>query len=79
MGANSNEFLLMRMEEEEGTLYVPTLSKKEIKAKAEAEASRIIEENELYIDDVLVDATRVNEYLTNFIKTLRSGIDENEV
>jgi hypothetical protein len=28
---------------------------------------------------VLVDATRVNEYLTNFIKTLRSGIDENEV
>jgi len=78
MGASSREFLMMRMEEESGDLYVPALPKKEIKEKAEKDAKVLIEENKVYLDDVLVDATRVNEYLSTFIKTLRSEIVESE-
>lgn len=74
MGANSREFLLMRMEEETGELYVPSMPKKEIQEKAKQDAQDVINGGNVYIDDVLVDATRINEYLSVFIRELRDNI-----
>jgi hypothetical protein len=76
MGANSREFLLMRMQEESGQLYVPIISKDDIKDKAEQDAITIMNEGDFYADEVLVDAVRISDYLTTFIRTLRDNIDE---
>src|SRR6056300_59333 len=75
MSAASNEFLMMRMEEQSGELYVPALPKKEIKEKAIQDAKNIMDSGDVYIDDVLVDATRVSEYLSTLIKELRKEIE----
>ena len=78
MGANSREFLLMRANEESGQLYVPAMPKKDIKAKAEEDAKTIVNEGNVYADEVLIDATRISEYLTTFIRTLRDNMDEEQ-
>jgi hypothetical protein len=76
MGANSREFLLMRANEESGQLYVPIISKDDIKEKAERDALTIMNEGDFYADEVLVDAVRISDYLTTFIRTLRDNINE---
>jgi hypothetical protein len=78
MGSASREFLLMRANEESGQLYVPAMPKKDIKAKAEEDAKTIINEGDFYADEVLIDATRISEYLTTFIRTLRDNMDEEQ-
>lgn len=78
MGASGKEFLLMRMEEESGQMYVPALPKKAIKEKAEMDAQEVIDGGELYVDEVLVDASRISEYLTEFTKQLRLKANTNE-
>jgi hypothetical protein len=74
MGVNSKEFLLMRAHEESGQLYVPSLPKKEIQAKAQQDAQNVIDGGDAYLDEVLVDAVRISEYLTVFIRALRDNI-----
>jgi hypothetical protein len=75
MGASSREFLMMRMEEETGALYVPTLSKKEIKAKAVEDAKALMDSGESYIHDAVIDASRILEYLKPFVDELRKKVD----
>ena len=79
MGANAKEFLLMRMEEETGQMFVPVMTKKQIESKAEMDVLNICDEGELYLDDVLIDATRISHYLAAFTKVLRSKINSSEV
>jgi hypothetical protein len=74
MGANSREFLLMRANEESGQLYVPIISKDDIQVKAEKDAQNVIDGGDAYLDEVLVDAVRISEYLTVFIRALRDNI-----
>ena len=78
MGANAREFLLMRMEEESGQLYVPALPKKEIKAKAQTDAQALIDNGDAYIDEVLIDASRITEYLKEFTTQLREKANQSE-
>jgi hypothetical protein len=79
MGASAKEFLLMRMEEETGQMFVPVMTKKQIESKAEMDVLNICDEGELYLDDVLIDATRISHYLAAFTKVLRTKISASEV
>lgn len=78
MGASSREFLLMRQEEETGQLYVPTISKKEVKSKAEQDAQALIDAGNADVADAFVDATRIAEYLTTFVKALKIHVTPDE-
>ena len=78
MGASSREFLLMREEEETGQLYVPTISKKEVKSKAEIDAQALLDAGYADVADAFVDATRIAEYLTTFIGALKKHISIEE-
>ena len=78
MGASSRQFLLMREEEETGNLYVPTISKKEVKAKAEQDAQALIDAGYADVADAFVDATRIAEYLTTFVRVLKKHISPEE-
>ena len=78
MGASSREFLMMREEEETGQLYVPTLPKKEIKAKAKEDVKNIVDGGEVELANALIDSARVSEYITNFVKELKPHITEEE-
>ena len=76
MGASSREFLLMRMEEEEGRLYVPSIPKKEIVEKAKQDVQNIVDGGEVTLEDALMDSVRLEEYLKTFSKELKKHIDE---
>jgi len=76
MGASSREFLLMRMEEEEGRLYVPTLPKKEIIEKAKADVEAIVNGGEVTIEDAIMDSVRIEEYIKVFTKELKKHLSE---
>jgi hypothetical protein len=76
MGASSREFLLMRMEEEEGRLYVPSIPKKEIVEKAQQDVQNIVNGGEITLEDALMDSVRLEEYLKTFSKELKKHIDE---
>ena len=76
MGASKNEFLLMRMEEEEGRLYVPSIPKKEILEKAQQDVQNIVNGGEVTLEDALMDSVRLEEYLKTFSKELKKHIDE---
>ena len=78
MSSSSREFLMMREEEETGQLYVPSISKKEIKVKAKEDSDRLLDEGELDVAEVFTDATRVAEYLAEFIKNIKPSINESE-
>lgn len=75
MGASSREFLMMR-EDEHNQLYVPSLPKKEVKAKAKEDVQRILDEGNADLAEVMIDATRVTEYLTNVLSELRNHIGD---
>jgi len=75
MGASSREFLMMR-EDEHNQIYVPSLPKKEVKAKAKEDVIRLLDEGDTDLAEAMIDATRVAEYLTNFVKELRDHIGE---
>jgi hypothetical protein len=76
MGANSNEFLLMRMEEESGQMYVPSIPKKEIVSKAKADVKSMVDSGEVDIAEAVIDATRLSEYLKVFVSELRNHVGE---
>lgn len=78
MGASSKEFLLMREQEETGQLYVPTITKKEVKSKAEQDAKALIDAGNADVADAFVDATRITEYLTTFVGELKKHISPDE-
>lgn len=78
MGASSREFLMMREEETTGQLYVPTLPKKEVVEKAKKDVANILEGGEVELANAFVDATRISEYLTTFVKELKQHITEDE-
>ena len=78
MGASAREFLLMREDEVNGELYVPSLRKKEIKERAEIDVELLLDRGELDIANSFMDATRMNEYLTVFTKELKKHITEEE-
>lgn len=76
MGANSNEFLMMRMEEESGQMYVPTITKKEIVVKAKDDVKTMVDSGEVDIAEAVIDATRLSEYLKVFVSELRNHVDD---
>lgn len=76
MGASSREFLMMREEEETGQLYVPTLPKKEIKAKAEQDVQTLLDAGEVDIASAFTDATRISEYLKVFVSEIKQHVTE---
>jgi hypothetical protein len=76
MGANSNEFLMMRMEEESGQMYVPSIPKKEIVQKAKDDVKSMVDSVEVDIAEAVVDATRLSEYLKVFVSELRNHVDD---
>lgn len=76
MGANSNEFLMMRMEEESGQMYVPSIPKKEIVAKAKDDVKAMVDSGKVDIAEAVVDATRLSEYLKVFVSELRNHVDD---
>jgi hypothetical protein len=76
MGANSNEFLMMRMEEESGQMYVPSIPKKEIVQKAKDDVKLMVDSGEVDIAEAVVDATRLSEYLKVFVSELRNHVDD---
>jgi hypothetical protein len=76
MSSASREFLLMRMEEEEGRLYVPTLPKKEIVEKAKADVEAIVDGGEVTIEDAIMDSVRIEEYIKVFTKELKKHLSE---
>lgn len=76
MGANSNEFLMMRMEEESGQMYVPTITKKEIVVKAKEDVKEMVDSGEVDIAEAVIDATRLSEYLKVFVSELRNHVDD---
>jgi hypothetical protein len=76
MGANSNEFLMMRMEEESGQMYVPTITKKEIVVKAKDDVKTMVDSGEVDIAEAVIDATRLSEYLKVFVSELRNYVDD---
>jgi hypothetical protein len=78
MGANAREFLMMRMEEENGELYVPTLPKKEVKAKAIEKANEIVNTGKVDLADTFADASRVMEYLTTLVGELKKHVTPEE-
>ena len=77
MSSSSRQFLMIQ-EEETGQLYVPSISKKEIKVKAKEDSDRLLDEGELDVAEVFTDATRVAEYLAEFIKNIKPSITESE-
>ena len=80
MGASGREFLMMREEEETGQLYVPVLSKREIKAKAQEKAKSLLEdEDSSSPETALIDASRISEYLKELITKLREGLNAEEL
>lgn len=78
MSRAGNEFMMMRMEEESGQLYVPSISKKEVQAKAKEDATAILDQGEKDIAGVVIDATRLNEYLTTLIGVLKPNVTESD-
>lgn len=76
MGANSNEFLMMRMEEESGQMYVPTITKKEIVVKAKDDVKTMVDSGDVDIAEAVIDATRLSEYLKVFVSELRNHVDD---
>ena len=76
MGASGNEFMLMRMEEESGQMYVPSMPKKEIVSKAKEDVNRMVDSGEVDIAEAVVDATRLSEYLKVFVSELRNHVDD---
>jgi len=78
MSASSREFLMMRMEDESGNLYVPTLPKKEVKAKAIENANKIVNAGKVDLADTFADASRVKEYLTAFVEELKKHVTTEE-
>lgn len=76
MSASSNEFLMMRMEEESGQMYVPSMPKKEIVAKAKQDVKAIVDSGEVDIAEAVVDATRLSEYLKVFVSELRNHVGD---
>jgi len=76
MGVSGNEFLMMRMEEESGQMYVPSMPKKEIVSKAKEDVNRMVDSGEVDIAEAVVDATRLSEYLKVFVSELRNHVDD---
>ena len=76
MGASGREFMLMRMEEESGQMYVPSMPKKEIVSKAKDDVNRMVDSGEVDIAEAVVDATRLSEYLKVFVSELRNHVDD---
>lgn len=78
MGAAGREFLMMRMEEKSGELYVPTLSKKEVNKRAIEDVKSLVDEGYVNVVNAFTDASRLNEYLTTFVKEIKNHITEEE-
>ena len=78
MSAASREFLLMRMNEETQEYFVPTMSKKDIVAKAKDDAKAILDQGDKDTASVYMDAVRMTEYLSEFTKVLKANITEDE-
>ena len=76
MGASGREFMLMRMEEESGQMYVPSMPKKEIVSKAKDDVKAMVDSGEVDIAEAVVDATRLSEYLKVFVSELRNHVDD---
>lgn len=77
MGASGREFMLMR-QNEEGEMYVPSLSKKEVQAKAKEDVQSLLDAGQVDTVSAFVDVARVTEYITVFGKELRKSISEAE-
>ena len=78
MSSSSRQFLMIQEEDETGNLYVPSISKKEIKVKAKEDSDRLLDDGELDVAEVFIDATRVSEYLSNFISNIKPHINESQ-
>ena len=76
MGASGNEFMLMRMEEESGQMYVPSMPKKEIVSKAKDDVKAMVDSGEVDIAEAVVDATRLSEYIKVFVSELRNHVGD---
>jgi hypothetical protein len=76
MGASSREFMLMRMEEESGQMYVPSIPKKEIVQKAKDDVKSMVDSGEVDIAEAVIDATRLSEYLKVFVSELRNHVGD---
>lgn len=76
MSAAGREFMLMRMEEESGQMYVPSIPKKEILQKAKEDVKSMVDSGEVDIAEAVVDATRLSEYLKVFVSELRNHVGD---
>lgn len=76
---NSNvKFSIIELDKKSGDLVVPVLTKKEIKSLAKEEAEKVLDDGEKDVASVVVDAVRVTEYLTEFVKQLKPEVSEEE-
>lgn len=76
---NSNaKFSIINLDKKSGELIVPALTKKEIKSLAKEEAEKVLNDGEKDVASVVVDAVRVTEYLTEFVKQLKPEVSEEE-
>ncbi len=77
MSAASRAFLMMQ-EEENGELYVPSISKKEVEKRAIDNAQEVVDKGEVDIANAFADSSRVMEYLNTFVGELKKHVTPDE-